>query len=128
MEELLQNERETHSRLMKSMESNLESKTRQINKMITELDEHRKELKATRMKVEDISHQNEELEREREKWKLKYSQIVKESENRKLLDKDASPGIVVAVAKQIKQRWYCNAQRTSTTKCDVGIRSKPVEK
>ena len=37
MEEMLQNERETHKKVMRTMESNIESKSRQINKLLSEL-------------------------------------------------------------------------------------------
>jgi hypothetical protein len=37
MEEMLQNERETHKKVMKSMETNIDSKSRQINKLLHEL-------------------------------------------------------------------------------------------
>jgi hypothetical protein len=109
MDEILQNERITHQRLMKSMESNIEAKTRQINSLLADLDECRKELKASRIQCDNLESVRQEYERDKDKWRLRYQQLVKEIDNRKLLEKESGGLAILKDKAEQSVMWEAEA-------------------
>lgn len=73
-------ERETHWRLLRTLEEKLEDKTTHIDNLMAELNQLRQELKESRQLNDELTSKNQELAEENASLSRKYETLLRETE------------------------------------------------